>query len=1280
MLVAAKFGDPVLGVDIHMVLVPAPPAPPIPTPLPHPFIGVVFDPIGLAIGCLMSAVFGGGGPVLINSMPCGNTGTEVKGVPHFPTPPGISFAPNDIPGNEGVLFMGSMTVNMGGDSIARLTDMVISCNFPINLPTSVCLAVPMGPPVLVGGPPAINFMAAATQMIRTKWVSDQLHALLKAKPGSRLSKVICFLTGHPVDVMTGAVITDAVDFELPGPIPLRFERSYHSRDTYDGPLGCGWHHSADSAVIDEGWRVTVRLPDGRLCWHDPVDVGAATFDPWERYTLARRREGWTLTTVEGLTLRYAAAPGAAVARLSVIEDRGGNRVVFGYDGETLATAIDSAGRRLRFEHRGGRLTSVWVRRGSADADPWDELVRYEYDAQRLAAAYDPAGHALRYAYRGGVLTRETLRGGLSFHFEYDWEHPEGWCVRTWGDGGIYDRRIVYDKHRHVTAVEDSVGGRTMYFGNSAGLVDKQIGPLGAVRSWEWDPWLRPLAEVDPCGGRTERRFDPRGNVVWERDGLGHTSRWRYDDRDNVVEHEDPAGLCWRREYDARGLLVAELDPTGQAWRYQRDDGGRVVVSVSPIGQRVQLAYRSDGSLREVVDAAGAVTRFDHDDLGRLIAVTDPSGGRVTLQRDALGRTRAQAYDDGTRVELAYDADGNLTRVTDRDGVTTALQYVGLGRVAGRVDALGATVRLVYDTEERLVEVVNERGERYRIERDLAGDIVAEVAFDGRRTTSRLDPAGRAIEHTDARGRRSKLTRDALGRLIGVRYHDGSEEAFAYDPRGLLVAARFGEHSVELTRDAHGRVVRELANGHVVESAYDPAGRRVARASSFGERVQYDLDAVGRLRGVAVSDDPRWMRWEPTSLGDRGGLRGPWSASASRDATGRVTGQALPGGVTTAWRRDAEGRPQTHEVMRDLATLSAEGYAWSPAGRLTRRVDPERGATEYAYDPRGYLAGSAGPRGDRTVRAPDEVGDLFRDPSRSGRRYDAGGRLRSAEGRAYTWDADGRLVERVDADGARWRYAWDARDLLASVTRPDGAVVRYEYDALGRRVRKVYDGRAVEFVWDGDTLAHEVEPGGARVTWVFEPGGFTPLARMTETSRCAVVSDYLGVPTAMVNEGGAVVWQARSDVYGVARVEVGDEPCPWRWPGQYADDETGLHYNRFRYYAPDEGIYLSQDPIGLDGGLRAYGYVHDPMTWVDPFGLGSWKDKIRGVWELRDMVMRDAMKSRGVGGGTIAMIGNLADETVTAVAKLANQGDDAAETALKLLKQDKTEKNRGGCKR
>ena len=201
-MIAAKFGDPVLGIDIHAVTLP-PPAPPAPAPLPHPFVGVVFDPLGAAMGAAMGAIFGGG-PVLVNGMPCGNTGTDVKGMPHFPTPPGIAPHASDAPtGNEGSLITGSKTVTFAGASQSRTGSIVMSCSYPVNLPTSVCLAVPMGMPVLIGGPEAVDWAAAATQGIRTKWVSDKLHSLLGAATGSWRSKVICFLTGHPVDVLTG---------------------------------------------------------------------------------------------------------------------------------------------------------------------------------------------------------------------------------------------------------------------------------------------------------------------------------------------------------------------------------------------------------------------------------------------------------------------------------------------------------------------------------------------------------------------------------------------------------------------------------------------------------------------------------------------------------------------------------------------------------------------------------------------------------------------------------------------------------------------------------------------------------------------------------------------------------------------------------------------------------------------------------------------------------------------------------------------------------------------
>jgi RHS repeat-associated protein len=105
-------------------------------------------------------------------------------------------------------------------------------------------------------------------------------------------------------------------------------------------------------------------------------------------------------------------------------------------------------------------------------------------------------------------------------------------------------------------------------------------------------------------------------------------------------------------------------------------------------------------------------------------------------------------------------------------------------------------------------------------------------------------------------------------------------------------------------------------------------------------------------------------------------------------------------------------------------------------------------------------------------------------------------------------------------------------------------------------------------------------------------------------RFGVVTDHLGTPRMMADETGALAWKAQLDVYGVAQNDVALTGCPWRWPGQYEDAETGLSYNRFRYYDPDAGRYVSQDPIGLDGGLALYPYVQDPLRFIDPFGLAG----------------------------------------------------------------------------
>jgi RHS repeat-associated protein len=126
-----------------------------------------------------------------------------------------------------------------------------------------------------------------------------------------------------------------------------------------------------------------------------------------------------------------------------------------------------------------------------------------------------------------------------------------------------------------------------------------------------------------------------------------------------------------------------------------------------------------------------------------------------------------------------------------------------------------------------------------------------------------------------------------------------------------------------------------------------------------------------------------------------------------------------------------------------------------------------------------------------------------------------------------------------------------------------------------------------------------------VTWYFEPGTFVPVAKQVGASFYSIVCDHLGSPVSMFDSQGRQAWAARLDIYGKPRMLAGNRgACPFRFPGQYEDEETGLYYNRFRYYDPDSGQYVSQDPIHLRGGLALYAYVTDPLTFSDPLGLAA----------------------------------------------------------------------------
>ena len=1314
MVLASTWMDLVLGVDIHILMIPVPPAPaPVPTPTPLPFTGIVLDPIGAGIGAAMGA-----STILINGVFSTNCGTAVYNVPwHPPVPPTIQGKAD----NDAELWFGALNVEIGGSLAVRLGEIALSCSDPVRMPTSVVLAIPKGPLVIIPRPPVPDLKVIAFSLAfkglfaGLKWfrnfqkTSEFWEALSKkiknAVPeNSRLrnlwDKGVCFLTGHPVDVATGRLLTDHVDIELPGSLPLRFAREYSSaRCSGSSSLGYGWAHNYDEALWVERGCSVYRTADGRELEFDTMDlperqmsVGRSVYLERERLTLKAPDERHvTVTDATGLAKVFARVPGGdpGELRLIAIRNRLGEQQQLSYDdrGQLLAV-YDPAGRHLRFIHDGqGRLVQLTV----TGSDGVEQLAAsYGYSpAGDLSEARDALGQAYKYDYFNHLMVKETNKNGLSFFFQYDHVDERAKCVRTWGDGGIYDHVITYSPDGRTTTVENSRGSVTVYEMNEVGQVVKVIDPLGRATAYEYDQLSgQKLKETAADGAETVHEYDERGNLIRLVQADGSEVVLQYNAANQPVQAADALGGVWQWGYDEHQRLVVRRDPLERTTQFQWSEA-KVVAFADEAGQWTRFAYDSRGNLAALTNPDGTGEAWGADGLGRIVSRQDANGNVQTLQRDLLGRAVVVQEPDGNQRSLNYDPEGNVTRAVDRQ-YDVAFEYSGMNRLAARSQA-GTRIEFRYNSEEDLVGIKNEHGLVYRFGLDPAGDVSEEYGFDELRRRYVRDAAGRVSLTARPEGRTTAYAYDKLGRVLSVTHSDGTKEEFEYRQDGEMIAANNGGAELSFERDAVGRVIREIQGDDWVASAYGPQGLRTQITSSKGLYQRIERNAMGDVLAVAATVGEAGSPSRVGASGQSGSqaptsyASGPASFSAAfqRDRLGLEIERSLPGGVRAQWHRDRLGRPLRHEVFSGGRAVLGKQYMWDTNDRLKRVIDAMHGPVHYHHDEFGNLAAAVHADGRTELRMPDAVGNLFRTQDRSDRKYGPAGQLLEAHDARgttrYQYDPEGNLSRKLEPNGGEWRYEWSGTGMLSRVIRPDGKTVEFVYDALGRRVSKTYRGKRTRWIWDGNVPLHEwverdasyVEPEPeeapaqteaassiaaefrkavltqqpaqgpppaeeldesqlgtpeAPITWLFEPESFAPLGKLVGGEHYGIVTDHLGTPTSMYDGAGQEVWGADIDTYGDLSNQRGArQACPFRWPGQYEDAETGLYYNRFRYYDCEAGEYVSQDPIRDVGGLRLITYVMtsgfshtslgdlyqagssvfrypgDPLTWVDPTG-------------------------------------------------------------------------------
>ena len=1197
----------------------------------------------MAVGMLGATVKIGG------FIPRAVASTPTRSIPHIPMGAGWAAPSAAIPKNNGHAFMGSLTVLADGMPFSGGgAHLHLDCNdvgIPsvhkvpgMFLPTGVINPIPPARQILTSPVPVpLNPMAALARKCtgafgrfykkKTRKLADRLHSKVNRTIKSEslknmLHKAICTVTGHPVDVASGTFFTDEEDFWLDGPVPLSWERTWYSRSDYRGPLGNGWHHAYDMGVVadtEEG-TLTLRMSDGI-----PVAFPLPTSEE-PSFILSERKEArleqdggycvWDMA--EDLYYRFTRKEYDSVRLLESVTDCNGLGIRFDYTKEGLLRSItDSAGRRLRVEHdtRSGRILEIC---GPHPEDPEKEitLASYEYDADgNMTLQRNAAGDVMTYEYAGRLIVKETWRNGLTWYFEYDGTGVGSRCVHTWGDGGIYDHRLTF--REGVTEVLDSHGELTVYH-HRGGLVWKKVDANGGEHLWRYDDSRRLLAQTDPLGNSTLYRYDRWGNCTDSSDPCGGSVSAVYPGKGNLrnrpVSVTTPDGGTWEFGYDRSGNLVSRTNPEGAVTRMTYRNGA--VASVKdPYGVVTRLAYDRFHNLTEASDSRGNTSLYGYDLLGRCVSVTNPKGAVQKREYDPVGRVVRVLDFDGNDIRLSYDGIDNLTEY--RDNVQhVEYGYSGMWKLTRRRDHRGV-VNFRYDREERLRRVINERLQSYEFALDAVGNVTAEKGFDGAVRHYLRDRGGRVVRETLLSGTEREYGYDACSRVTRVSYPTAGDpdQTYAYGLSGRLVQASRGESTVEFAYNSLGLPVRETADGNTILRTYDHTGRILTLDSTAGASLRYTRNGYGELEGFTA-----------TGGSDADGA-GSWESAHRHDALGFEVERILPGGVVRSFAYDDIGRLVDARTRKDSRTRHMRRYRWGVADRLLSVEDSRRGETRYSYTPTGQLERAEYPDGREQWRKSDQTGNLYPDPDMRLRRYLGGGRLEQDGEWHCEYDADGNLTERylgtgrwLDGKKDRWRYRWNADGSLAKVVRPDKREVEFTYDALGRRLSKSFGTTVTRWVWNGNVPLHQwkqhreysvVEDRWNTDTerrdmtvWLFDEDSFVPMAMIKEGRSYSILTDQLGTPTEAYDTEGNEVWSRVLDMDGNVIGETGNKGMvPFLFQGQYYDRETGLAYNRFRYYSPKMGMYVSQDPIGLAGGiLNLYGYVDDTLSFIDILGL------------------------------------------------------------------------------
>ncbi|MEW1686951.1 putative T7SS-secreted protein [Streptomyces sp. NPDC091263] len=1052
---------------------------------------------------------------------------------------------------------------------------------------------------------------------RPKGKSRHGHEKNPDANAKKCNEVKC--AGDPIDVATGRMLLPQTDIALPGSLPLAFERVFDSSYRAGNWFGSGWSSTVDQRLEIDAEGVVFSCAEGSLLAYPHPAPGVPVMPTHgRRWPLDRVSDGYTVTDPEtGQIRHFVDYSTGELALLSQIDDRNGRWIAFEHDENGAPTSIvHHGGYHLKLTTHQGRVTALHLA-GAAPDGTDQEILRYGYTDGHLTETTNSSGKPLRFdCDEHGRITAWTDTNGSRYEYVYD-EHDR--CVYQAGTNGHLEAHFTWDDTDpdtglRVTSMTDSLGHTTRYVINERTQVVAEIDALDAVTRYEHDQYHRLLSITDPLGHVSRFTYDGCGRPTVVERPDGRRSSAQYNEMGLPVQITDAAGLITRQTFDEQGNRTSVTDPSGATTHFSYGELGHLTSVSDAMGETSFMVCDRAGLPEEITDSLGAVNRIERDAFGRKIKIIDAVGATTCLEWTREGQLARQVMPDGSEQSWTFDGEGMCIAHSDAMGRITTSEYGDFDLLVARTGPDGSRFEFSHDVELRMTSVTNPQGLEWRYDYDSVGRLNSDSDFDGRTVTYTYDAANRMTSRTNVLGQTIRYGYNSLNKIV-LKDNEGEITTLEYDVFDELASATGATAKLSRIRDRYGRLRSETVDGRTSTYRYDRLGRRVGRTTPRGAVSDWTFDAAGRRNHLTTSGR---------------------EVSFERDPAGRELVRHINETITLAHTLDSSGRLATLDITARGRRLQRRDYAYRADGSIARVGDQLAGESAYDLDAVGRIT-DVHASGWTERYAYDAAGNQTSAnwPSSllgheaAGERSYRGTTIQHAGRTRYVHDKQGRMVSRQKTRLSRkpenWRYEWDAEDRLRSVTTPEGQNWRYTYDVLGRRIAKVRvtdDGRTVLekilFSWDGAILCEQIHYSGELsypvcLTWDYD--GLRPIAQTeriitAETSQeiiderfFAIVTDLIGTPSELIGEAGEIAWRTRRTLWGVTSWSVKSTTyTPLRFPGQYFDPETGLHYNFHRYYDPETARYVSPDPLGLIPAPNPVAYVRNPHLWFDPLGL------------------------------------------------------------------------------